>query len=329
MMLKLIPRHPRKITAGEITARLEAEGHAVTKRTIERDLQSLSDVFPLLSDERERPFGWSWQQDASDFEIPGMSPVEALIFMLARKYLEPCFPAPMLDTLTPYFRQAEGTLGRAAHLQALAHWTNKVEVVLPTQTLIPPRCDAQVMETVHEALLQERQLKLLYKSRAAGSVNEYVVHPLGLVLRGAVTYLVGTLFDYPDPRSLALHRIERAEAMDAPRSVPEGFTLRGFIEKGAFGFEEKGAVRLVARFDAAAAEHLRETPLSEDQSLVPEQEDNVMLTATVLDTMQLRWWLLGFGDQVTVIEPASVRDYLARSARNMVESYEGRPSAGD
>jgi predicted DNA-binding transcriptional regulator YafY len=41
----------------------------------------------------------------------------------------------------------------------------------------------------------------------------------------------------------------------------------------------------------------------------------------VLDTLQLRWWLLGFGDQVEVVAPKSLRQEFAETARNMAGYY--------
>ena len=56
-MLREIPRHPAKITATEIHARLVAAGYTVTKRTVERDLERLAGPFPLQVDERSKPYG--------------------------------------------------------------------------------------------------------------------------------------------------------------------------------------------------------------------------------------------------------------------------------
>lgn len=57
--LRLIRRYPKNTTAAELCCSLEAEGFKVGKRTVERDLQALSRIFPLLVDERSKPFGWS------------------------------------------------------------------------------------------------------------------------------------------------------------------------------------------------------------------------------------------------------------------------------
>jgi len=43
----------------------------------------------------------------------------------------------------------------------------------------------------------------------------------------------------------------------------------------------------------------------------------VRVTATVRDTLQLRWWLLGFGEKVDVIIHETLREEFAETAREM------------
>lgn len=320
LMLRLIPRYPRKVTATELTDFLR-ETYEVTKRTVERDLNTLSNYFPLVSDDREKPYGWSWSKEAANFDIPGMAPAEALTLMLARDHLKHIFPAPLLGQIAPYFRQAETTLNQAERLWSLAHWSEKIATVAPTQPLIPPHCDEDVMQAVHDGLLHERQLQITYHSRSTGQTNDHLIHPLGLVLRGAVSYIVCTFSDYSDVRMLALHRIKQAVVQETARKIPEGFSLKGLIAKGAFGFEEKGHIQLVARFEAPSADHLFETVLSHDQVISDVKDGWVTVTATVLDTQQLRWWLLGFGGKVEILKPKALRDEVIKTVQDMSNIY--------
>ena len=60
------------------------------------------------------------------------------------------------------------------------------------------------------------------------------------------------------------------------------------------GFNDRGPVRLVLEMDANAAQHMQEARLSEDQTVhASDNEAWVILSATVADTDQLRWWLQG------------------------------------
>src|SRR5450830_402074 len=106
-MLRLIPRHPQKISARDLHEKLKSEQFDVTKRTIERDLLSLSEMFPLVSDERNRPYGWSWQKNAPLFSLPGLSHTEALTLAMVEQHLNTLLPSSTLQQLQPYFDAAK------------------------------------------------------------------------------------------------------------------------------------------------------------------------------------------------------------------------------
>ncbi len=324
-MLKRIPQHPRQITARELTENLESEGFEVSKRTIERDLLSLSEIFPLLSNEKSRPYGWSWNKDAESFSLPSMSPLQALTLELAHDHLATLLPASLVATLAPYFKCAEGVLTSGDGVQKMANWRKKVAIVPPNQPLLPPDYPSEIIEAVHSALLSDQQLEISYTSREQGDTKTYPAHPLGLVQRGAVTYMVATLYDYTDVRMFALHRIKSAQVLDLPVKPPENFELAEHIRKGAFGFEENGEIQLVLRFTTAAVEHLRETPLSIDQTISTDIPGWMRLQATVTDTAQLRWWLMAFGDQVEVLEPVNLREDFVNVSQSLHGIYDTKP----
>jgi predicted DNA-binding transcriptional regulator YafY len=320
--LRMIPRHPRKITATVLCASLNQDGFAVGKRTVERDLQSLAMIFPLLSDERSKPFGWSWQKDAPAFDLPGISNSEAITLLLSREHLRNLLPASTIAQLQPYFALAEQKLSALEQHSGIAGWQQKVRVIPPTQPLLAPKVDEAVQATLHEALLNERQCNVTYQKREATESESYPVHALGLVQRGQVLYLVCTIKAYPQLRLLALHRIRAAELMNEAISKPADFDLDKYIASGALGWFPKETIRLNAIFSAEVAAHLYETPLSEDQTMTELPDGRIQLTATVQETLQLRWWLQGFGDAVEVVKPVHLRRQIAEGVHHLAERYE-------
>ena len=174
---------------------------------------------------------------------------------------------------------------------------------------------------VSDALLAGLQVTVRYRPRGQTTAQEYTLHPLGLVQRGQVTYLVATAFDYDDVRIFALHRMGSAAPTDAPAGKPRGFNLDTYIREGAFGWGEGKSIRLVANFQDSAAEHLHETPLSEDQKIERASEGWVRVSATVANSPQLEWWLSGFGDAVEVLHPAVLRNAMKEMVAELATLY--------
>jgi predicted DNA-binding transcriptional regulator YafY len=323
-MLRLIPRHPFKVTAKELHEKLLAENYTTTKRTVERDLMSLSESFPIVSDERDKPYGWSWSKNGAVFDLPGMSNTEALTFNLVEQHLKPILPASTLAQLQPYFATSTKKLASLSEESPVHSWLDKIRVVQPTQTLLPPVIDDEAQRTISEGLLRDKQLKVTYKKRGSEEFDEYVIHPLGLVARGQIIYLVCTFFEYQDIRILALHRIQSAEVLTIASQRPDGFTLDHYITSGAFGFGGNESITLEVLFSQGAGDHLYETPISEDQKLTPNNDGKLKLRATVINTEQLRWWLLGFGENAEVVAPNGLREAIVQTVQVMGSVYNNK-----
>lgn len=74
MLLRHVPRQPHKVDAKTLRQRLYEQGIDVSVRTIQRNLIELSEVFPLTTDERSKPYGWSIAQSAP--QLPFLSLAE-------------------------------------------------------------------------------------------------------------------------------------------------------------------------------------------------------------------------------------------------------------
>lgn len=310
-LLKRVPRAPQRRSTRELRDYLKAEGMPVDIRTVQRDLEQLSGIFPLASEAEGRTNYWYWSSADKVLEIPAMGPDTALTFRLAHDYLEALFPRVTLGTLAPYFARADEVLAATN----LGPWRKKVRAIVRGPMLIPPKIPADVQSVVYQALLEDRRFEVDYRSREQKKTGRYEVNPLGLVVRAGVVYLVCTLWDYQDIRQLALHRMSRPRLLDERSSRRQGFDLKRYIED-EHGFAYPGTlrpIRLRALFTEDAAFHLYETPLSPDQRLTAQPDGRVLLTASVPDTEELRWWLLGFGDGVEVLTPVRLRSAVAKA----------------
>lgn len=321
-MLRMVPRAPTRISSRELCDRLAELDFSVDLRTVQRDLKELAGVFPIALDDRNRPYGWSWLRDASSFDLPGMTLPEALTLTMVEQHLRHQLPPSAIEALGPHFRSAARTLSAIGNTGAARAWLDKVRSIPPQQPLLPPRMDEACQRTVYLALMQDRQLRLHYRKRDADAATVYpAVHPLAVVQRGGLIYLVCMFAEFDDVRTLALHRVQQAEVLYEPARRKPGFDIDAFIASGQFGIITGGPIRLRALFSKAAGEHLFETPLSADQSLALTPEGQLQLEATVPHTRALLWWLLGFGDGVVVQEPAALRDELAGIATRMAAAY--------
>ncbi|RKR45955.1 WYL domain-containing protein [Paraburkholderia sp. BL17N1] len=322
-ILRMIPRG-NKITATEIHAKLRAAGFDVSKRTVERDLSALSVAFAIESDERNTPYGWRWKGDMPPLDFRGLTTPEALAFRLLDEHSRHLLPSGYRQELEPYFKAARQRLESEAGEKGAAAWTRAVRIVEPNQPLLPPPIDETVRAAVSDALLLSRHLEVVYQAIDRQPSAAKAVSPLGLVGVRGILYLVVVFDGFEDVRTLALHRIRKAELLPEPAVKPEGFDLDGVIADGLFGFGELGhRIQIRLLFRDHAGNHLLESPLSEDQIATSLGPGEVSIEASVPLTRRLRWWLSNFGPDVEVLGPPELRDEMAQRLKRAAERYEG------
>jgi len=297
-LLKRIPRG-RKISAKELHEQLSNTDFGRDIRTIQRQLEMLSEHFEIERDDRSKPYGYRWKERARGMELPILTEQESLLLNLAEQHLRSLLPASVMKSMDGFFTQARANLGPHSNAKKEREWLSKVRVVSTTQPLLPPTIKPGVFEQVSNALYANLWLQVDYLS-AAGKRTEAEVMPLGLAQQGPRLYLVCRFKGYDNERSLALHRIEAAKASEFTFQRPKDFDLEAFDNDGRFGFGEGNRIRLSFQIDKDAGFHLLESPLSEDQK-VTELEEIYKISATVVDTAQLEWWLRGFGEKVRSI----------------------------
>ena len=299
LSLELLRRIPKRgtITAPELHQQLWNAGFERKPRTIQRLLQTLSEFYDIERDDSSKPFRYRWKEAAKGLSMPGLSTQESLLLTLAEQQLSSLLPAKLMKSMQGFFSQARSQLGEKGATQREREWLDKVRVVSTSQPLLPPKVDADVFQQVSDALYGNLWLDVDYKN-AEGDRKTSRVMPLGLAQQGPRMYLVCRFDGYDNERCLALHRFISAKASTLTFDRPKDFNLKQFDDDGRFGYGDGTKVRLSFRIEKDAGLHVLECPLSADQQVV-ELDDAYEITATVVDSAMLDWWLRGFGGAVS------------------------------
>lgn len=295
-LLRRIPRG-RKITAGELHDQLKNAGVIRELRTIQRQLEMLSEHFEIERDDRSRPYGYRWLERSKGLAVPNLTQQDSLLLRLAEEHLNNLLPTRLAKSMEVFFAQARRNLAPETNAKLEREWASKVRVVATSQPLLPPKIAPGVFEAVSEALYSNRWLYLDYQN-ANRKRNKVEVMPLGLAQQGPRLYLVCRYRGYDNERSLALHRIISARETTITFERPKEFNLKKYDDDGRFGFGEGAKIKLNFLIDYDYGLHLLESPLSKDQKVVELDNGLLEITATVIDSAMLEWWLRGFGDAI-------------------------------
>lgn len=243
-----------------------------------------------------------------------MKPIEALIFALVERYALEFVPPHMRDDFDAAVGRAQTALGKDPHLVT---WIEQKTVRIDTWQglLAPPQPENEILDVVSGAIFAGQSLEISYHGEKG--VKDYVVSPLAIVKRDEVLYVVLRFSGYEDARLLALHRIDRAAVSQTlPVSNGKPFDLCSFLKDG-LPFTPRGekVFDLHLRFPESVYRSIKGRPLRNMSSISePEGGWFEVKAKGVFNAMELRWWLLGFGDKVRILEP----EFLARELQYLL-----------
>lgn len=238
-----------------------------------------------------------------------MTRTHAFMLALVKRYLKEFVPGPLRAEFDAEWAEADQAVSQDAQLH---DWlTQKIARLDVWQGLLePPAYKGGVLYGISTALFEDQTLRIKYRHGEATAFHH--VHPLGLVKRDQVLYLVATFAGFNDPRLLSLHRIEMAfPTLDPPRRVPPDFDLAAFLEDGLpfEQAEEEATLDVDLLFAESAYASLQDRPPRGTRIESP-AEGGFRVSGQVPNTQELRWWLLGFGDQVRIQAPRGLAEQL-------------------
>ena len=286
----------------EIHDRAVSDGHAVTKRTIERTLDSLvTSRFPPIEvrggDGPGKAKEWCWKRNHPLKEHAHRESVlveKLLLYRLARHLLPPATAQRLKDAAID--AQSQMAIDRDSNA---AWWTDRVLALPPGPQRFPRRLSPGVFDAVSSALWKRRQLKVEYRNRSETGWREQIVHPQGLVQDGYLFYLVAVAFDYPEVRHYSLTRMRNTEVLAASSRVIEDPHFANHVAK-QFHWPFGDPKPFTFLIHSGRKIELEELPISPDQVInpVPNGEGYHRVTATLAWSLRLDAFLKSFGDEV-------------------------------
>lgn len=324
VMLRLIPEYPGKIRTQTLHEKLAEQGYPVSERTIQRDLKRILDAgfLRLDQDTENKPFGWYMAAGHSK-KTPIFDKKTALAWALSSDTLTKLLPAQCFQALKKYFvnanQQLDSQKGNLFH-----HWKEKVRYVPNGIQYKEPIIDSQIWDSITTSLLEQKKINVEYKRRESGQPKKMDLHPLGLIVRNNLTYLVASARKYYYINCYALNRFCNAEVTPERANIPNGFSLDQYISSGNAGWgEQQGKyITLKARIPPSIANHLNEPPVGKNQKISDILDtDWKKLTISISDNQESLWWAFSLNTQIEVIEPMEWRNTIIENSMKIQKMY--------
>ena len=151
------------------------------------------------------------------------------------------------------------------------------------------------------------------------------VHPYFLEPDAALrsVYLIGFDETASAMRTYKVERIRTATLTQDRYEIPDDFDPDRWLANswGIWSSDSTPSERVRLRFDAAVAHRVREAVWHRSQELAELPDGGVELRVTVAGIIEIRPWILSWGDGVEVLEPAALREAVAEAVRGAAARY--------
>jgi predicted DNA-binding transcriptional regulator YafY len=163
-----------------------------------------------------------------------------------------------------------------------------------------------------------------YEARPAAprraTVRPYLIEPS---LQTHALYLIG----WDEGReALRTFKIERIRGVSvAPRTfeAPDPGTVESALRRAWDIIADQPEARVVLRFAPSVASRVRETVWHPTQVVAGEPDGSLRWEATVAGTIEIRLWILSWGDEVEVLAPPELRADVRETYRRALARLDG------
>lgn len=287
----------------------------VAPKTIHRDMEFMRDRMNLPIEFDASRNGYFYDGEVSGFPSLQITEGELFALVVAEKALQQyrgtSFEKPLLSAI----KKMEQSLPDTISLNL-----SDVGRAISFRTSVEPILDLEVFDTLARAVADRRQLELDYRKPGAERAESRIVDPYHLANVNGEWFLFAFDHTRKDIRKFAPSRMRTINPTGKTFERSGKFSLEKQL-RNSFGIHSgQGQYNVVIRFNARAADYIREKKWHESQQLRELKQGAVELRLELSSLVEIERWILSWGGDAKVIQPRQLSEAIRRSAKKILGS---------
>ncbi|MCW3059496.1 MAG: putative transcriptional regulator [Capsulimonas sp.] len=308
-ILQLIDSEPWKWDAADLEAKF-----SVSRATIERDIAILRQWGQIKR--KNGKFGLAEMK----FLPTSFTPPEALALRIAGSTFAEQAGAGYRDALATALKKIDQVLP-----QRISAEIRRAHARVAVSQPVVREFSASVYQDLQNAMIHHNPVDITYFSRSRSEPSKRRVDPYGLTFKIGAWYMVGFCHLRQGIRTFGLDRIKWLRVEDKLHfRYPADFDLQEWLAKG-WQLQAGGEpTEVVVRFAPSTASWILGGQWHPTQHIDKQSDGSVLFRVIVSGYEEILYWVLSFGGQAEVLEPAPLRVAVADAARKMVGIYDAQ-----
>ncbi len=180
----------------------------------------------------------------------------------------------------------------------------------------------QILETLTRAWADRRLVRISYWAADRPEAQERIIAPYFLEVSRSepASYVLAHDRMRDALRTFKVERIQTAELLDEEYEIPDSFDPYAWLD-ASWGIMAEDPTEVRLQFTAAVSRRVRESVWHHSQTLVDLPDGGVLMTLSVGGTREIKSWIMGWGADVEVLDPAELRATVAADVARMAAQY--------
>jgi len=288
----------------------------VNRRTILRDIEYLRDQLGAPVEYCSSHKGFYYRDKSYSFLSVHITEGDLIAIFVAEKALALYRGTPYEQALKNAFERIVGSLPDEVKVNL-----SGIEQAYSFHLTAQSEQDIEIFKSVADAAIKKRQLQIDYYTLYRDETGSRVVDPYELVNFNGDWYLFAYCHSREEMRTFLVSRIKDVQKTGRSFKKDASFDIKGPLGQ-SFGIitgDEEFTVKL--KFDEPAARYIREKVWHQSQTITEKKDGSIVLTMRLNSLVEIRWWILSWGEHVEVLSPAKLRRSLAETAAICAKRY--------
>ncbi len=175
---------------------------------------------------------------------------------------------------------------------------------------------------LQQAIVKKRKVNIRYHSLFEGTIIDVELSPYHLLYNNRAWYVLGRSSLHKSVRTFKLNRIR--ELTTTQRCFVDGgkFDVYDYLGRAWSMIPEGRIYNIKLRFLPKVANNVTEVQWHSTQKVVRNSDGSAIVEFRVDGLGEITWWILGYGDQVQVLAPKTLRKKVLEVAKNIIELNE-------
>jgi len=285
----------------------------VSTKSIQRDIEFMRDRLELPIAYDGSRFGYHYTGEVTSFPTMHITEGELVALVIAEKALEQYrgtqFEKPLLSAI----RKIEQSLPDTISLNLV-----DIEQTISFRTRAEPILNLEIFDALAKATAHRRQIELAYRKAGSRQSESRLVDPYHLANINGEWYLFAYDHARKDIRTFVPARVQAVKPTGKTFARPEKFSLEKRL-RDSFGVHSgQGEYDVVLRFNARAADLIREKKWHESQQLRDLKGGGVELRLKLSSLVEIERWVLSWGGDAVVLKPRELAEAVKLAAKKIL-----------